>query len=70
MRTQIQWIGRNVLSVKHYTCHPDFMELEHVDEVELRDALRGVYSRNLHNARQCGIAGPTSGGDHTCATSG
>ena len=41
VRTQIQWIGRNVLSVKHYTWHPEFMELEHVDEVELPDALRG-----------------------------
>ena len=30
-----------MLSVKHYTWHPEFMELEHVDEVELRDALRG-----------------------------
>ena len=30
-----------MLSVRHYTWHPGFMELEHVDEVELHDALRG-----------------------------
>jgi hypothetical protein len=44
---QIQWIGRNVLSVRHYTWHPEFMELEHVDEVELRDALRGEVYTNV-----------------------
>ena len=38
---QLQWVGRNVLSVRDFTWHPDFMELEHVDEVELVDALRG-----------------------------
>ena len=38
---QLQWVGRNVLSVKDFTWHPDFMELEHVDEVDLADALCG-----------------------------
>ena len=39
VRVRVQWIGRNVLSVCHYTWDPGFMELEHVEE--LVDALRG-----------------------------